>query len=392
MKFEELLHKTYFKHKRWIEQNEHQGFDIYDGLNLVNSKFLLHNKYSNFFLTQFFKYFPFNIRPLLGMPKTKMPKAIGLYLNAYSALAQYFTQNNMLSELEECEGIIEDFKNWLIENQVDGFSGAAWNFGFNYKFMFETPTVVITSIIARGFFAEYQRIGCEKSKQILLDIAEFILNDLPITETKDGICFSYTPPKKDCCFNASMLAAETLSYVYSITNEARLQEYIRKATNFTLAYQKPEGFWNYDVDLATRKEKPQVDFHQGYVLESLAAVLRYSGTDNVHYCTSMKRGIDFYVKRQFSDEGRSLWRYPIEWPTDMHYQSQGIITLLKLKEWHPEYVEFANKIAKWSIENMFDSGGYFYYQNHRGLKNKIPYMRWVQAWMFLAFSYLITEK
>jgi hypothetical protein len=36
--------------------------------------------------------------------------------------------------------------------------------------------------------------------------------------------------------------------------------------------------------------------------------------------------------------------------------------------------------------------GYFYYQIQPYYKNKIPYMRWSQAWMLLALATLLEQK
>jgi len=68
---------------------------------------------------------------------------------------------------------------------------------------------------------------------------------------------------------------------------------------------------------------------------------------------------------------------------------QGIITFAKLKDHDINYLNFVYKIAKWTIENMQSNDGYFYYRRYKYFNNKIPYMRWGQAWMLLALSNLI---
>ena len=50
---------------------------------------------------------------------------------------------------------------------------------------------------------------------------------------------------------------------------------------------------------------------------------------------------------------------------------------------------FAKKIAGWTIINMQDENGYFYYQKWPFFTNKISYMRWNQAWMMFSLSLLI---
>ena len=97
-------------------------------------------------------------------------------------------------------------------------------------------------------------------------------------------------------------------------------------------------------------------------------------------------GLDFYYKEQFFQDGRSKWRIPKIWPVDIHNQAQGIITFCILKEFYPECISFAKTILDWTITNMQDKKkGYFYYKKHMYLAHKTPYMRWSQAWMFLAF-------
>jgi hypothetical protein len=69
---------------------------------------------------------------------------------------------------------------------------------------------------------------------------------------------------------------------------------------------------------------------------------------------------------------------------DIHNQAQGIITFSRLKEYGEEYSSFAGRIAGWTIGQMQNDIGYFYYQVHPNYKIRIPYIRWSQAWMLLA--------
>ena len=49
----------------------------------------------------------------------------------------------------------------------------------------------------------------------------------------------------------------------------------------------------------------------------------------------------------------------------------------------------ARGVAKWTVENLWDERGFFWYQRGRRLTNRIPYMRWGQAWMYYALAKLI---
>ena len=366
---------------RYIEHNQYRGFDLYDGLKITDSPILLKNRYINSFLTQSFKLSPVNVRKLVGIKPTKMPKAMGLFLNCYALLAEITVDKDQSeSYLNKAKPILA----WLEANCAQGYGGPCWNFGFNYRQMFDTPTVVITSIIAKGLFNYYNVTKCEQAKRILLKIADFILSDLPTTTTDDGLCFSYTPIQRECCFNASMLATETLAKIYFLTNEQKLLDYICRSVDFTIAYQKDDGRWNYRVDTATGNERAQVDFHQGYVVESLYDTIKYAGLNDPKYEKALHRGTEFYYKEQFFPDGRAKRRLPRIWPVDIHNQSQGIITFSKLCELDSQYLGFSKTIAQWTIDHMQNRSGYFYFQVYPHFTNKIAYMRWSQAWMALA--------
>ena len=57
-----------------------------------------------------------------------------------------------------------------------------------------------------------------------------------------------------------------------------------------------------------------------------------------------------------------------------------------------KYKEIAEKVIDWTIRNMQDRKGYFYYQLKPGISSKISYMRWSNAFIFNAMShYLLAE-
>ena len=54
-------------------------------------------------------------------------------------------------------------------------------------------------------------------------------------------------------------------------------------------------------------------------------------------------------------------------------------------------VMIAVKLKEQNIDNMQDQNGFFYHQKWPFLTNKIPYLRWGQAWMMFALSSLMEE-
>jgi hypothetical protein len=51
----------------------------------------------------------------------------------------------------------------------------------------------------------------------------------------------------------------------------------------------------------------------------------------------------------------------------------------------------AQKVAKWTIENMQDKTGYFYYRDIGWKKVKIPMIHWGQATMVSALGHLLSK-
>jgi hypothetical protein len=74
---------------------------------------------------------------------------------------------------------------------------------------------------------------------------------------------------------------------------------------------------------------------------------------------------------------------------EIHNQAQGIITFAKMAVYKEGYNNFAKIIADWTAKNMQANDGHFYYQKFPCYANKISYMRWSNAWMFLALIHLL---
>src|SRR5207253_1137008 len=77
-----------------------------------------------------------------------------------------------------------------------------------------------------------------------------------------------------------------------------------------------------------------------------------------------------------------------DWPVDMHAVAHAIITLCVLGAELHQPLQHAARLADWSIEHMRDPAGFFYYRRHHQFVNRIPYMRWTQAWMLRALAEL----
>ncbi|NQY09011.1 MAG: hypothetical protein HRT71_05770 [Flavobacteriales bacterium] len=363
----------------YVENENFKGYDPYDTLNST-LPFNWLGKWGPVLAIQFQKRNPLNIRPAIGIKKEHNPKAIGLFLHAYSIKYLKDPNANILNNMRFM------FR-WLKENRNQDYTGYCWGYNFGWaspdKFLpANSPTIVVSGFIAKGLFAYYKATEDKEAIVLLKGIAKFILTHLTATKDKTGTCYSYSTVEADCCYNASMLGAEVFAFLFYLTKENQYAELAINATNFVVARQQENGCWNYSINIKTNVERKQVDFHQGYILDSLKTVIDLCASENSGYKKAWKNGINFYRQNQFFDDGRAIWRLPQQWPVDIHNQSQGIITLSESSD--VEHRKFAAKIAEWTIENMRNENGSFYYKKYATHSIKTPFMRWGQAWMFLA--------
>ena len=381
IQFESALDKL----QAYIESEHFKGYDPYDTLNSP-IPFKYFGKLIPVLALQFQKRNPLNIRSLLGIKKEHNPKAMGLFLYTYSTLQKNVSDKNYSKQ-------INFLFDYLKTNYSKNYSGYCWGDNFDWassgKYIkANSPNVVVTAFVAKGIYEYYQLTKSQEALDILESISAFILTNLPITETENGICFSYTTLGIDNCYNASLLAATVLSQLYSITKKEELKQYAIKAVDYVVSKQHTDGHWNYSID-DNGKERTQIDFHQGYVIDCIDDVMKYCSIQNEKYTEAVKKGAVFYRQEQFFENGQAKWRLPKIYPIEIHNQSQGIISFAKMIKFNSEYLKFSETIAQWTIANMQDKKGFFYYRKLKTYTNKIPFMRWSQAWMFLALTELI---
>lgn len=377
-----LLHK-------FCKKEAYKGYDPYDGLNstLFQSLPLVSkNRYAKLAWIQFFKRFPYNLRPLVGVEKEYNPKALGLFLSSYCNLYR-------LDPSEENIEKIKFFSRKIFDHQNPDWSGSCWGYNFDWqaRAFFQpknTPTVVASTFIGCALLDAYDILKDEKLLSTARSTCDFILNDLNRNYDSQGnFAFSYSPLDKSVVFNASLLGARLLSRVYSYTNESLLIEEAKKAVSFCCNHQKEDGSWSY----GTYDFHQWVDnFHTGYNLECIYDYQFYSGDHS--FKEHIEKGYQYYINTFFTSVGIPKYYNNSIYPIDIHTTSQLVVTAAKLGRFYKDK-EIIEKVMDWTITNMQSKKGYFYFQKKKLISSKIPYMRWAQAWMFYAFSiYFLNEQ
>ena len=386
--------------KSYCESEHFKGWDPYDGLNsklLQAIPFLKHSAICRLIVIQGFKRCPVNLRPLALVPKEYNAKGIGLFLQGYCNLYKVVCKNPELeidlSSKNILLGQIQELANLLISLQSKGYSGACWGYNFDWQarrlFLFpkNTPTVVATNFCATALMDAYEVTQNQLYLDVALSSAHFILNDLHRSNYEDGVIFSYSPLKgNDTVFNASLLGSKLLAYCYKYTGNGSYKEAAQASVSACCHGQREDGGWIYGM----LPVQSWIDsFHTGYNLDGLIAYEEQTGDSSFH--SFIEKGFDFYIKNFFEEDGCPKYYHNRKYPIDIHCPGQLFITLSRLHKFS-EYKDIAERVLDWTIRNMQDKKGYFYYQLKQGLSSKVSYMRWSNAFMFNALSYYILSQ
>lgn len=365
----------------WLETNDYSGYDTFDGLNAKAVRQLtFNNPFLQTVLQQGVRRFPWNLRPLLGIPKSRSTKGMGFISRGFMRLHK---ATGDAAWKEKAEAALE----WLIENQSPGYTGACWGNHFDYQsrtFYLPqgVPTVVWTALISHAFLDGYEQFGKDRYLQIAVSACEHILRDLATYEDGKGVCISYIPTQNKQVHNASTLGASLLARVYSHTKNEPYRVLAEKALKYTAQYQRADMSWYY----GEASNLHWVDnFHTAYVLDCFKY---YSdSTHDTQFDQQCMGGYEYWKRTFFLENGTPRYYDYKTLPLDIQCCSQAIDTLVFFRDRDPDSLQLALQVAKWTIENMQDQSGYFYYRRYSGwLVNKTPTLHWGQATMLCALS------
>jgi hypothetical protein len=367
--------------EQYILRSNYEGYDPYDALKSAIFKFpiLRNRKVPRLAAQQILKRTPVNLRPLLLIPPSRNPVTFGLCLQGFTSMALAFPQEKERYD-QKARYCIDEIETL----QSRGYSGACWGYDFDWEARYAripafTPTIVATGFISNALFRHYQATGEKRCLNLCKSATEFVMKDLHKTRRGDTFCYSYSPLDKQVVLNATMTGARLLTQVYSVTQEPNLTEEARATVRFVMSHQRESGAWPYAVGDA----RNWVDnFHTGYVLDCLDDYMKLSG--DREFETLLARGWHYYYDHFFEKGQIPKYYDDSAYPVDSTAAAQSIFTLCRFGK-----VDTALRVGMWMVSQMQDRSGFFYYQKHRCYVNRIPYMRWSNAWMFSALAALL---
>ena len=389
------MQQSFLKLKSYCENEKYKGWDPYDGLNstIFQAFPLKHWDLARLAWIQGFKRSPLNFRPLFRVPKQHNAKGIALFLSGYCKLYRAAEKGNSIYGTEsELMQHIKKLTALLLSLKSEGYSGICWGYNFDWQarrlFLFpkNTPTVVTTCFCVEALLESYEITKDEAVLEETLTAADFVLKDLSRTPHNDGFIFSYSVIEgNNTVLNASLLGAKILSYTYKYTKNSLHAEIAKKAISTVCQLQKEDGSWVYGL----LPIQSWIDsFHTGFNLDAIETYQQNTGDESFQF--NVDNGSKYYIDYFFKTDGMPKYYHNKMYPIDIHCPAQLFVTLSKLNTFKIN-IELIDSVLKWTITNMQDKKGYFYYQLKKSFSSKISYMRWSNAFMFNAMASYILE-
>ncbi len=372
--------------REWVEVRDYAGYDPYDILNAKRLPDVFRRRLFDWVLIQTTKRVPSNVfRRILAVPPSKNPKALGLFLSGYCDLARCGIETfdraaYLKNELKRLHSPNEKYFCW----------GYDWDYvslrGSNMRAF--RPNSIASVFCGMALLDMAEVFHDTEALEMAGSVAQFFVEMLnrPV-DTPRHLCFSYTPENETRIFNTSALVGAFLSRVALFHNRMHYMQLARRAIQYLADQQHGDGSWSYG---ASRRQKWVDNFHTGY---NLCAILDYqnaSGDTSFHKV--LKHGYDFYQREMFTSEGAAKYYDDATYPIDIHACAQALIVFCNCVTVFPGADVRTKQVLRWTLEKMQSPDGSFYYQRHRLWTNRMPYMRWGQAWMFRAMACVHREN
>ncbi len=376
-----IVYRSLKKVERWIEDHNYQAYEPFDGLSSPLRQLTFGNLLLERVLMQAVRQSPVNLRPLVGIRPLPSTKGRGYmaagYVSMHQITADEDYRRKTLASLD-----------WLVEHRSPKFTEFSWANHFDFAgrgggYKKHESIIVWTSLIGQAFLDGFEAFGDRRFLDVAESACRWILA-LPRERTETGVCLSYYAIGQSSIHNANMLGAALLSRAWRHSADPEYLKAASEAVLYTCGRQLPDGSWWY----AEADKYHWIDnFHTGYNLDSLKCYIENTGDET--FRSSMQRGLQFYKRHFFRDDGCPRYYHDRTQPIDSQCAAQAIETLARFSDADEECLHLARHVATWIIRNMQAADGHFYYRLYPVMRAKAPMLHWAQATTYRGLAILL---
>jgi len=383
---EEAIRQSAQRVEKWVENNDYKGYEPFDGLSAAARPFTFVKLNLEPFLFKLIRQSPLNLRPILGVKPLDSTIARGYmawgYCNMHRLTADKCYKDKAVLCLE-----------WLMENRSPGCNEYAWGKHFDFAsrngfYKAFEPIAIWTALIGHAFLETYELFGDARYLEVADSICKWIVK-LPRNKNGCGFCIGYLSHDYVATIhNSNMVSAAVLARTAKHVGNREYLAIAKCAIAYSCSKQLQNGAWFYGED----PRNHWIDnFHTGYNLDGLKCYIDYS--NDKEYEEALKKGLSFYKNNFFGEDGRPKYYHDKTYPIDIQCASQAIDTLSNFGQYDKSALRLALKVASWTIDNMQDKKGYFYYREYPlGVKAKTAMIHWAQATMYKALTLLLLKS
>jgi hypothetical protein len=280
---------------------------------------------------------------------------------------------------------------WLMANKSPKFQEYSWANHFDYasrggRYGTDESIIVWSAIIGQAFLDGFELLHDPRYLRVAESVCRWIMA-LPKEKTGSGTCLSYHMLEQNSVHNASMLGAALLARTWRHTRRAEYYDLAADAMLYSCSRLRADGSWWYGE---AEKYHWIDNFHTGYNLDSLKCFIDSTGDRTFE--PQLNQAFEYFKDTFFEESGRPKYYHNRAYPIDIQCNSQAIETLARFSGRGLDVLRLAERVAAWTIDNMQDPTGYFYYRRYPLMVARIPMLHWGQATMFHALALLLTRQ
>ena len=347
------------------------GWDPYDALSSPLVARFARTRLLRQGATQAVKSLPFNVRPALAVPRRVHTKGLALFLSALARVAPLPWGARYVDEMRSLGAL-------LLERALPTAGGSGWGYDFPVqtrwgRYEHGQPNAVVTAFAAHALFDAADVLGDQSLREAARGALGFARSEL-LTRVGDERFFAYYEGSRVPVHNANLLIASLF---------ARAAEPLDAAApvRFSLARGRTDGSWPYGEG----RRLDWVDgYHTAYVLWILDVWER--GGAEPDPSASLAAGMPFYLEHLFDADGAARATVRARYPIDIHGAASAVWALSELAGREARALPTAERVLRWTLDNMRLPNGRFAFQRRRAYTNATSYVRWNDGHMLLALG------